>query len=177
VRYKITKVIDHEKTGDGWRKIRESKGVSLRNLAQTMGVSAPYLSDLERGRRNWTDELENRYATALRVDIAFGQVCTCHERDSSYACPKCYAEGHRGHMQQPLVEFESKREYRPEGYENKVLVVECDRDRENTDDFYPHVMVNGEIHRLWSVECGGLPLRKGDFLGLVVDDTQGDDDE
>ena len=25
--------------------------------------------------------------------------CTCHERDSSYACAYCYAQGIRGHMQ------------------------------------------------------------------------------
>ena len=26
--------------------------------------------------------------------------CTCHERDGSYVCSYCYAQGHRGHMQQ-----------------------------------------------------------------------------
>jgi len=26
-------------------------------------------------------------------------VCTCHPRDGSYACPFCYAQGFRGHME------------------------------------------------------------------------------
>ena len=26
-------------------------------------------------------------------------VCNCHERDSSYTCPACYAQGFRGHME------------------------------------------------------------------------------
>lgn len=25
--------------------------------------------------------------------------CTCHERDGSYVCDYCFAQGHRGHMQ------------------------------------------------------------------------------
>lgn len=25
--------------------------------------------------------------------------CTCHERDSSFTCPKCQAEGYLGHME------------------------------------------------------------------------------
>jgi hypothetical protein len=25
--------------------------------------------------------------------------CTCHERDGSYVCEHCFAQGHRGHMQ------------------------------------------------------------------------------
>lgn len=28
-----------------------------------------------------------------------GKRCECHERDSSYVCNFCYAQGHRGHMQ------------------------------------------------------------------------------
>ena len=27
------------------------------------------------------------------------EVCTCNERDGSYACQFCYAQGIRGHMQ------------------------------------------------------------------------------
>ena len=67
MRYKVIRVVDHEATGADWRRHREQAGVSLRDLAQTMGVSAPYLSDLERGRRNWSDEIENKVASALRV--------------------------------------------------------------------------------------------------------------
>ena len=28
-----------------------------------------------------------------------GRVCTCHERDSSYVCEYCQAQGLKGHMQ------------------------------------------------------------------------------
>lgn len=33
------------------------------------------------------------------VGKAIEPVCTCHERDSSYACPVCHAAGHRGQME------------------------------------------------------------------------------
>lgn len=66
---KMVTQVDHEGTGAEWRLHREVAGVSLRELARTMGVSAPYLSDLERGRRNWTEELEDRYVKALREAV------------------------------------------------------------------------------------------------------------
>jgi hypothetical protein len=28
--------------------------------------------------------------------------CTCHERDGSYVCDHCFAQGHRGHMQKGM---------------------------------------------------------------------------
>ncbi len=37
--------------GEKLKSIRIEKGVSLRNLADKLGVSAPYLSDVERGQR------------------------------------------------------------------------------------------------------------------------------
>lgn len=36
------------------RRTREAAGKSLRRVAAAMGVSAPFLSDLERGNRLWT---------------------------------------------------------------------------------------------------------------------------
>lgn len=36
---------------------------------------------------------------AQRKETTKEEVCTCHERDSSYACPVCFAQGLRGHMQ------------------------------------------------------------------------------
>jgi transcriptional regulator with XRE-family HTH domain len=38
------------------RQLRESKGVSLRSLAKDMGISSAFLSDVERGFRNLTNE-------------------------------------------------------------------------------------------------------------------------
>lgn len=46
--------INHAETGKLVREMREAKGISLRQLAKQMDVSAPFLSDMERGRRNWT---------------------------------------------------------------------------------------------------------------------------
>jgi transcriptional regulator with XRE-family HTH domain len=100
MRYKTITVVDHEATGAAWRKIRQDVGFTLRSLARKMGISAPFLSDLERGRRNWTEEIEQTYARHLGVDKALAQACSCHERDSSYACPRCRAEGFRGHMEE-----------------------------------------------------------------------------
>lgn len=46
--------LDHAKCGDSVRERREAKNKSLRWLAHRMKVSPAFLSDLERGRRNWT---------------------------------------------------------------------------------------------------------------------------
>lgn len=48
-------VNDPRVTGQLLRKEREQAGVSLRALAGKLEVSAAYLSDLERGRRNWSE--------------------------------------------------------------------------------------------------------------------------
>lgn len=46
--------VDQAELGQMLRKLRIAKGVSLRKMAGDLGFSAPFLSDLERGRRNWT---------------------------------------------------------------------------------------------------------------------------
>lgn len=43
------------------REIRVKAGLSLRDLAKRGDVTAPYLSDVERGRRNFTLRLEKLY--------------------------------------------------------------------------------------------------------------------
>lgn len=48
--------IDHVKAGVLIRQLRKVKNVSLRSLATKMGKSAAYISDLELGRRNWTED-------------------------------------------------------------------------------------------------------------------------
>lgn len=65
MQYKTVRVVDHEATGKLWRETRKGLGISLRALAKELDVSAAYLSDLERGRRNWTEELETRYIKGL----------------------------------------------------------------------------------------------------------------
>jgi predicted transcriptional regulator len=62
---KTVEVIDHAKTGSGLRSARKAQRVSLRSLAAQMSLSAPYISDLENGRRNWSTLLVNKYHEAL----------------------------------------------------------------------------------------------------------------
>lgn len=48
--------------GSQLRLAREQKGISLRTMAKTLKFSAPYLCDVERGRRNCTKQIEQAYA-------------------------------------------------------------------------------------------------------------------
>lgn len=57
-----------ETLGDAVRYLREKRGLTLRALASAVGVSAPFLSDLEHNRRR-TDRLEG-FAKALGVEEA-----------------------------------------------------------------------------------------------------------
>lgn len=60
-------ILDHVAVGDYYRRMREKIAhKSLREIAKRMDVSAPFLSDLERGRRNWTEERIEQYRKALR---------------------------------------------------------------------------------------------------------------
>lgn len=49
------------------RLLREMEGLTLRGLAEKVGVTAPFLSDLEHGRRQ-TNQLE-AFANALNVPV------------------------------------------------------------------------------------------------------------
>jgi transcriptional regulator with XRE-family HTH domain len=53
--------------GEAVRILREEQGLSLRALAEKVGVSAPFLSDLEHGRRQ-TDRY-GQLAAALNVPV------------------------------------------------------------------------------------------------------------
>lgn len=46
---------------------REAAGVSLRRTADAMGISAPYLSDLERGHRTWSALLWQRFCQTIAI--------------------------------------------------------------------------------------------------------------
>lgn len=59
-------IIDNAATGRALRTMRTKKCVSLRELARRMEITAPYLCDLERGNRNWNDDLFARYQKALK---------------------------------------------------------------------------------------------------------------
>ena len=46
---------------------RESAGMSLRAMARYLGVSAPYVSDVERGRRSIPDSWRAQYVRACQT--------------------------------------------------------------------------------------------------------------
>lgn len=51
------------------RSIREKKGITLAQLAEKVGKSAPYLSDIERGNRRGSYATLQKIANALGVDV------------------------------------------------------------------------------------------------------------
>jgi predicted transcriptional regulator len=63
-------VQSNRENGQFARKCREEAGVSLRTLAKRMGVSAPFLSDLERGNRQWSDALCGKWEVAMNPENA-----------------------------------------------------------------------------------------------------------
>lgn len=55
-------------TGTGWRQAREVKGMTLRALAAAAGISAPFQSNVEHGRRRYSPEVEGRVRGLLGLD-------------------------------------------------------------------------------------------------------------
>ena len=49
-----------------FKRQRLVRGLSLREVSRRLGISAPYLSDLERGNRNWNEPLISNYRKILR---------------------------------------------------------------------------------------------------------------
>ena len=63
---KSVRVIDHAKAGARIRALRQKQKMPLAKLAAQIGLkSFSHLSDLERGKRNWTQELWDRAIIAL----------------------------------------------------------------------------------------------------------------
>lgn len=48
------RLLDQREVGKELRALRIAAKISLRNMAESLGLSAPYVSDLELGRRNWS---------------------------------------------------------------------------------------------------------------------------
>lgn len=57
--------IDNAATGAMARAMRVKSGKSLRSVATTLGFTASFLSDLERGHRNWNEDLLQRFVKAV----------------------------------------------------------------------------------------------------------------
>lgn len=62
---KTVNVTDHLRTGEKARDARKTERLSLQQLADKLKCSKAYLSDLELGRRNWTEKLVLNYAAAI----------------------------------------------------------------------------------------------------------------
>jgi transcriptional regulator with XRE-family HTH domain len=56
--------------GEKLRELREAKGLSLRELAEKVGCSAAFLSDVELGRRHTSDQLFVKIAQVLGIPVA-----------------------------------------------------------------------------------------------------------
>lgn len=64
--YRRVQEIDHGRTGSSVRKFRLRRGRSLRAVARELGWSPTYLSDLERGKRRWSQALLARINEVLQ---------------------------------------------------------------------------------------------------------------
>jgi transcriptional regulator with XRE-family HTH domain len=53
--------------GERIRELREKRDFSVRELARKIGVSAPFLSDVELGHRHPSDDVLDRLAPELRT--------------------------------------------------------------------------------------------------------------
>lgn len=56
---------DHQQIGREMRARRMVAGLSLRAVAQEMGVSAAYLSDLELGHRAWNSKITQAFCRVV----------------------------------------------------------------------------------------------------------------
>ena len=65
-----TAVADPTPVGPRVRALREAMGLSLRDLAQRTGVSAPMLSQVERGETSPTLAVANRIASGLELTLS-----------------------------------------------------------------------------------------------------------
>jgi transcriptional regulator with XRE-family HTH domain len=61
--------MENSTLGENIRSLREKIDLSLRELARKVNVSAPFMSDVELGRRYPGDETLAAIATVLKVDV------------------------------------------------------------------------------------------------------------
>lgn len=58
---------DPRDEGAQFRQRRMEAGLNLTRMAEAMGISAPYLSDLENGNRAWTDGMRTLFDSAMKT--------------------------------------------------------------------------------------------------------------
>jgi transcriptional regulator with XRE-family HTH domain len=56
--------------GNVFRRLRRERGITLRELAELAQVSVPYLSEIERGRKEPSSEILAAICRALGLDLA-----------------------------------------------------------------------------------------------------------
>lgn len=62
---RLVRVSDNTATGQLMREARKRAGLSLREMARRLGQSAPFVSDLELGRRKWDWKRIEQWADVL----------------------------------------------------------------------------------------------------------------
>jgi predicted transcriptional regulator len=58
--------ISHIETGKKMRQLRTDADISLREVARRLGISGAYLSDMEQGKRNWTNAKVEMFLGAVK---------------------------------------------------------------------------------------------------------------
>ena len=76
------------------RALREAMGLSLRDLAERCGVSAPMLSQVERGETSPTLQVATRIAAGL--DLRLSQLLRLDEDGAVTSCARASAGRARG---------------------------------------------------------------------------------
>jgi len=68
--------------GQRLRELRDKADLSLRELAKKVGISSPFLSDIELGRRFPSEEILAKLAGALNVSLRGPQAIRQSRADS-----------------------------------------------------------------------------------------------
>jgi len=68
IRYRKERYIDHRATGAAAKADREKAGIKMVVMARRLEMSQPYLSDLEAGKRNWSEYLVKRFNDVLEAE-------------------------------------------------------------------------------------------------------------
>jgi len=57
---------DRRDVGTKMRQLRLSRKLGMREVARKLGLSGPYISDLELGKRLWNEQLIERFKKACK---------------------------------------------------------------------------------------------------------------
>ena len=60
-------VVDDVQTGKHARTLRKSSRLTMTFVAKKLGISTPYLCDLEYGRRHWSPDLVREFVKAIKT--------------------------------------------------------------------------------------------------------------